>query len=735
MEERVNFFRDLRVQELGEKTQMTNEAWVRSLYLNLFETSDIEKYMESSSEYRDGRWVRMPECATLESDLCEPLCTIINSVVEHLGASGTKDAREAVATKTTAFKCPTIGSSKPASSPNIVVRASGPSFLLPKDSPLGFSNSSMCMSTKLEAELMDDLDQLAEMTFFAKQMFIKQPNRFFVRSLIVTENHARLFHFDRSGAQYTPFFNIHKEAATFIRLILGLCSLDEHVLGLDNTVQWTIGADGRRSGGTLKTIGPDKAVVTFELLTEEEPFTRSSVRGRGTTCWPVRNAQGDRFIVKDHWVSGSRTPEFELLKEVVGLKGVCQMVSYEDNRAQTKDFRGDTGAFQDGAFHNRTAIRIVMKAYGPPIERFSTVEQFLAALRDAIAGHRALLAKNILHRDVSPNNILVGPPEAHEGERGVVIDLDIALRLGSNTPSADNRADFKIGTRMFQSVMVLMTYRLQQQEISAHDYLDDLEGFFWVFSYIIIVYKSNGERASKSDLRHDLSSWQQEGSRAFNSKYTFLHSTSKTREVVQAAGEGWDHTCLDLFAQFKDYMSGLAKRKERLVAHAPRESDPVAIPNLFSPLLEELDEHYNHILALFDDALEKVKGSPQLVNDRVKNLSSTPKPSLSTPIALPSKAVLAADQYHPLAPSQVTPLSSSSDPSALTLPSTPSETYSLAQPSTPSRSPKRRFDDAELDDSDPPDGEEALLSTKSTTTQCCCGSYFASYQFSVRVLY
>ncbi|RXW17578.1 hypothetical protein EST38_g8274 [Candolleomyces aberdarensis] len=575
MEERANFFYDLRVQELGEKTQMTNEAWVRSLYLNLSETTDIEKYLGSSGEYRDGRWARMPECATLESDLCGPLCTIINSVIGYLGPSGTKDAREAVTTKTASFKCPAIGSSKQVSSPNIVVRASGPSFSLLHDSSLGFSNASTCVSTKLEAEQMNDLDQLAEMTLYTKQIFIEQPNRFFIRSLIVTENRARLFHFDRSGAQYTPFFNIHTEAQTFIRLILGLCALDEHVLGLDDTVQWIIGADGRKSGGTLKTVGPDKAAVTFELVTEEEPFTRSSVCGRGTTCWPVRNAQGDRFIVKDHWVSNSGALEFELLKEAMGLPGVCQMVCYEDNRAQTKDFRGDTSAFQDGEFRNRTAIRIVMKAYGPSIKHFSTVEQFLAALRDAIS-----------------DNILMCPPglEADEGERGVVIDLDIALRLGSNAPAADNRADFKI-----------------QQEISAHDYLDDLEAFFWVFAYIIIVYKSNGERASKSDLRHDLSSWQQEGSRAFNSKYTFLHSTSKTREVVQAADEGWGYRCLNLFAEFKDYMSALAKRKEKLVAHAPRDSDLGAVPNLFSPLLE-LDEHYNHILALFDHALKKVKG-------------------------------------------------------------------------------------------------------------------------------
>lgn len=67
------------------------------------------------------------------------------------------------------------------------------------------------------------------------------------------------------------------------------------------------------------------------------------------------------------------------------------MVSHEDNRAQTKSFRGNISAPAASAFQNRTSVRIVMKAYGLTIENFKSIEQLSAALRDAIAGRFCLV--------------------------------------------------------------------------------------------------------------------------------------------------------------------------------------------------------------------------------------------------------------------------------------------------------------------------------------------------------
>jgi hypothetical protein len=220
----------------------------------------------------------------------------------------------------------------------------------------------------------------------SRQSFIQQPNRRYVRCLLVTEKRARFYHFDRSGVQYTKLFDIHEEAELFVLLVVGLCTTDERLLGLDDTVQWTIGADGRRTGGTLRTVGPDQAPITYTLSTDQMPWVRSSILGRGIVCWPVQDKKGECFIVKDYWMSQGREPEYEILEQVKGKPGLCQIVSYEIGRGETKDFRGPTDSFGDGAFHNSIAIRIIMKSVTGPIDSFTSPEELLAALRDAIDG-------------------------------------------------------------------------------------------------------------------------------------------------------------------------------------------------------------------------------------------------------------------------------------------------------------------------------------------------------------
>jgi hypothetical protein len=204
--------------------------------------------------------------------------------------------------------------------------------------------------------------------------------------MAITERRARVYHFDRSGAQYTELFDIHADPDLFVRIVLGICTIDERLLGLDDTVQYTVGPNSLRTGGYLRTVGPDQAPVTYTLLVNERPWSRSGLRGRGIVCWPVKNEKGERLIVKDYWMAEGRTPEYELLEDIKDVPGVCQMVSYEVAREQTKDFRGSTRKFSKDAFHNSIAIRLTLKAYGTSIDNFTSPEKMLAALRDAIAG-------------------------------------------------------------------------------------------------------------------------------------------------------------------------------------------------------------------------------------------------------------------------------------------------------------------------------------------------------------
>ncbi|RXW19649.1 hypothetical protein EST38_g6200 [Candolleomyces aberdarensis] len=691
---------DLLAQELGKNTPMTDDDWESSLYLDVAAPQEIEKFLESSGEYENGRWVRLPGAPRIASELNEPLCKLINSILEHLLPSNGSTSRVAVDTHAHHFQAENIQGTHRRCSPDIVVKASGPSFLCPKGSSLGFSNIATCFDTRLDDEAEDYTRHLAYSTAYAKYMFVHQPNRFFSRSLVITENRANLFHFDRSGAQYSPLFDIHDKPRTFIRLILGLCAIDERILGLDDTVQWSVGADGKRKRGTVKTFDPDQSIVWYDLVMDEQPFVRTSLRGRGTICWAATNAKGEHFIIKDYWVSGGQTTEFGLLEEVKGLRGICQMVSHEPSRAQTTDFRGNTDRFEQSAFRKRTATRIVMKAYGPTIENFSSVEQVLAALRDAIAAHKLLLSKNILHRDISPNNILLGVPGSDDGELGILIDLDLALRI--HQLGAQHRADPKIGTRMFQSMMVLRTAEMKEKEISAHDYLDDLEAFFWVFSYLVCFYRADGTPAPKSIFQAHPQSWLKANPvEAHRRKLCFLSLRGIVCEAKLYMDDGWRFACTDLFFKFREYMWKLADRKEELAFEDIEGEPDESGPNKFASMLKDVDEHYDHILGLFDEALEKTREAAKATSFLPK--SATQSESSSLPVSQTVHVSVAAPANEPpISPQRraTSPSSTNDQPTVVTpSPSTPSDPATLIVTSTSSRGSKRRSHEAELEDS------------------------------------
>ncbi|KAJ2929413.1 hypothetical protein H1R20_g7689, partial [Candolleomyces eurysporus] len=340
-------------QELGEVIPKTSSDWTKSLYQHLSSGPSIQQYLDDQGEYCNGQWTKIPEAPAVKFQLREPLCWIINSIVQQFGNTGASNSWEAIVDP---LKCEATSGTEEPASPSITVRATGPLFCTPKSISSAFSNVAACIDVKLDSEVADVWCHLVKMSEYAKQIFIQQLNRFFVCSLVITEQRAQLFHFDRSGAQYAPLFNIHDHPDIFVSLILGLTTTDERTLGLDDSVQWTTAPGGKKVGGTLSTVGPGNVVVTYKLVSNKGPLIHSNLCGCGTTCWVARSEQGERLFVKDYWVTDTQTREFELLDQVKGLQGVCQMVSYEDNRVQTKDLWGDTSSFEEGAFHNRTNI-------------------------------------------------------------------------------------------------------------------------------------------------------------------------------------------------------------------------------------------------------------------------------------------------------------------------------------------------------------------------------------------
>ncbi|UKZ59238.1 uncharacterized protein TrAtP1_000556 [Trichoderma atroviride] len=122
----------------------------------------------------------------------------------------------------------------------------------------------------------------------------------------------------------------------------------------------------------------------------------------------------------------------------------------------------------DGLYDNRTLRCLVISPAGRPIYKYQSPLELLEALRDAIKAHQSLYSKgNILHRDISENNIIMTDPEK-DGFSGMLIDLDLAKELGSGRSGARCRT----GAMEFMAIEVLRD--------TDHTYRHDLESFLYV---------------------------------------------------------------------------------------------------------------------------------------------------------------------------------------------------------------------------------------------------------------
>ena len=106
----------------------------------------------------------------------------------------------------------------------------------------------------------------------------------------------------------------------------------------------------------------------------------------------------------------------------------------------------------ESKLHARTHSRTIMSTYGWPIYRFATFQEvvntIIFALKGgrgpsihckryltSIPGHQHLYQHGILHRDISPGNILITPDN-----RGVLIDLDYSIDMENHqTLASDER--------------------------------------------------------------------------------------------------------------------------------------------------------------------------------------------------------------------------------------------------------------------------------------------------------
>lgn len=164
------------------------------------------------------------------------------------------------------------------------------------------------------------------------------------------------------------------DSLNFLRLLIGLCFADKPVVGYDPTML----TDARDK--VLSIVCDGKTFKVIRVI-----FESQSLVGRGTRVWEVE-FENKRYILKDAWVEVSRpVPEYVLLRELVGMKGVPQLFCGGDVSTNDPKVPLSTGILR-GIWGDQNRVRVrrrtVTSTIGDHIATFSSKRELISVLRD-----------------------------------------------------------------------------------------------------------------------------------------------------------------------------------------------------------------------------------------------------------------------------------------------------------------------------------------------------------------
>ena len=227
-------------------------------------------------------------------------------------------------------------------------------------------------------------------TCFHRQVFWQQGNRHLVNCFVVSNVYIRLYAFGRDAVYCSSAVNIHKFPVLFVKFILGASSDQARHVGFDPSIFWKNGAR------YIKILDNELNKPSIYRLVKSMPiFDDSAIRGRGTCVWLAQKGE-EQFIIKDAWRPVYSAAEWRFMKDVEGLDGVGQMLSFQDNVAKISTVRGldveNLPLDLKEVFTDRVLSRLLLVRYSDSIKRFKSRSHLLYAFRDAICGEDIYVA-------------------------------------------------------------------------------------------------------------------------------------------------------------------------------------------------------------------------------------------------------------------------------------------------------------------------------------------------------
>lgn len=317
----------------------------------------------------------------------------------------------------------------------------------------------------------------------AANVFSSQEDRMYHTGIAFAGDTFQFVYFDRAGCIMSGILDTHADCIFLARVLMGLTILDSSYCGKDTSV---VSRDGHR----FVIVGGQEYQIAETLSISRD------IRGRGTVCWRCRRPGSEMdFVIKNIWADVRQHPsEGDFLRKASNIHGISQLVCEEvipwpGGELRTTFWLRD---YLEGEMRYDIADRIphleqrrlVLEPYGRPLEEFASKDELLFAIRDAICAHQILYEReNVLHCDISDNNIVLCEQAGASRRQGLLIDLDCAALVEMKKEYRLGPIGRKAGTLPFMACDIL-----QHPRHAAHALWHDLESFLYVLMLTCASY-------------------------------------------------------------------------------------------------------------------------------------------------------------------------------------------------------------------------------------------------------
>ncbi|KAF5664121.1 kinase-like domain-containing protein [Fusarium heterosporum] len=301
----------------------------------------------------------------------------------------------------------------------------------------------------------------------ATRVFREDPTRLFLHGCLSHGTQIEVWVFTRTAIYRSGALDF--EQLHFNQLMILYENMCEYTLGASQFVytsrsgQSRIHVKGWLRIGSYLTDRPR----TYSFILDKTPITcPDQITSSQSICHRATDFQQNAVVVKFSQRIDELQTEEKLLRRVTerNLQGVAHLV--------------DSRTF---SWSNINTSYVVITPMARSIANYRSIPELLECFRDAIKAHHSLYKwGKILHRDISPGNIMITEPSNmfDRGPRGMLIDFGLSLDLEDEQKAPHSIA----GTKMFMAIDVLRN----KTDSILPTYRHDLESFFYVFLYIAV---------------------------------------------------------------------------------------------------------------------------------------------------------------------------------------------------------------------------------------------------------